>query len=394
MIEMLFSFVLPVILTVILIIYYREKTAIWEPFIPYFVVGLFILLLNYFGKSSLTKDSEYFGNYVTETRYYEDWDEWITKTCYRDVPCGTDKDGHTKYCSESYDCSYRDYHPEHWTIVTNDGNEHSVSEKYYNELVSKFGTGKHFHNMNRHYYTNDGDMFYTKYNDLIIYNSSFEPYFSKHTYENKIQASASVFNFPEVKEKDVKDYNLFEYPEIKYDNSFNSILTHGYKVSESAQKKFDWINGKLGLQKQVHVWVLLFNANERRSVYMQRGYWKGGNKNEFIVCLGMNKDGSVAWYEPMGWSKNKMIEIETRNYVLKSGKLNLEEFGDFMYVQVQKNWTRTSFGEFDYLEIEPPLWSIITCWVLSLLSCLGLFIWIINNEYDEKNENFNYNRRY
>lgn len=398
MIVMLFAFILPIILTIVLILKYKQQTTFWEPLVPFVVVGLFIILLNWWGKSSITKDYEYWGNYITEVRYYEPWDEYIHQTCTRSCCC----DSKGENCgTETYDCSYVDYHPAQWVAITNDGDSHGISKEYYDKLVRQFGTGKHFVDMHRDYHYNDGDMYYTEYEEHPIRTDSlitdsysykkFEPYFSKHSYENKVQASASVFNFPDVTEEDVKKYNLFEYPDIDNTNSLDAILTHGYKIPKSAQDKFTYINARLGLKKQVRVWVLLYNDNERSSVYMQRGYWKGGNKNELILCIGVNKDGTVAWFEPMGWAKNKLIEVETRNYIL-SKKLNLDELGDFVYTNVIKNWTRTSFGEFDYLDIEPPLWSIITTWILSIISCIGIAIWIINNEFTSDNDDsYNFN---
>lgn len=379
MIAMWLSLILPIILTAVLLSIktLRERTAIWEPFIPFAVVLLFIGLFSWWGTSSVTKDYEYWGNYVVQTRYYESWDEYIHQTCTRSVPCGTDSNGNTQYCDETYDCSYVDYHSEYWTIVLNDGNEINVSESYYHSLVSKFGTGKDFVDMHRDYYYNDGDMYSTNYPDTYV---AFEPYMSKHSYTNKVQASSSVFNFPEVSEEDITKYNLFEYPDVENGN-LDAILTHGYSIPQAAQDKFNYLNGKLGMDKQVRIWVLLFNANERQSVYMQRGYWKGGNKNEFIVCLGMNNDGTVAWYEPIGWNKEKLIEIETRDYVLNGKKLDLVEFGDFMYKQVEKNWVRTEFSEFDYLSISPPTWSIVVSWIISFIACIGIGIWIVTNEF-------------
>lgn len=374
MFQMLFTLIVPVLSTIILIIWFKNQTALWEYAIPYAVTILWAIIFYYIGIGSVTKDKEYFGNYITEVRYYEPWNEWISQTCTRTCCC----DSKGENCStETYDCSYVRYHSAEWIAILNDGSEHYISESYYNSLVSKFNNGNHFTDLGRDYYTEDGDMYYTTYANNY---AALEPYYREHSYENKIQASYSVFNFPTVKETDIKKYNLFEYPEIKSSNSFNAILTHGYPVSQEAQFKFDYLNATLGMSKQVRVWVLLFNASEHKSFYMQKGYWKGGNKNEFIICLGMNRDGTVAWYEPMGWSKNKLIEVETRDFVLDK-KLDLMKLGSFMYSEVEKNWTRTEFKQFDYLEIDVPRWAVITSWILSIISTALIMFWTINNEF-------------
>jgi hypothetical protein len=368
--QMFFALIIPAVLTIVLLSIkkFREQTALWEYAIPYATTIAWIFIFYYIGIDVATKDKEYLGNYVTEIRYYEPWNEYIHRTCSMKV-------GKT---TTYYDCSYVQYHSAHWAEILDDKSEIPISENKYNELKNRFNSNYVFYDMHRHYHSIDGDMYYTQF---MGQEDKLEPYFSTESYTNKVQASYSTFNFPEVKEKDVKDFNLFEYPKLEYDNKYDAILSHGYKVPASAQKKFEYLNARLGLSKQVRVWVLLFNANERKSAYMQRGYWKGGNKNEFIACIGMNKDGSVAWFESMGWSQNKLIDVETRNYVLAQSNLDLTKFGDFMISEVNTNWVRTDFKQFDYLEIDVPNWAIWVTWIVSIVSCIGLSIWIVNNQF-------------
>jgi len=379
MTELWLSLILPLILVAVLLINksFRKRTAIWEPIVPFAVVLLIIVFFKWIGVSSVTKDYEYWGNYVVETRYYEPWDEYIQQTCTRSYACGTDANGNTTYCTETYDCSYVDYHSEYWSIILNDKSEIRISESYYNKLVNQFGSSKIFVNMYRDYHSQDGDMYATDY--LETY-ETFEPWMSKHKYKNKVQASTSTFNFTKVSEEDVKTYNLFEYPDVN-DGELNAILTHGYEITKAEQDKFNYLNGKLGMEKQVRVWILLFEPDEKKSVYLQESYWVGGNKNEFVICLGMNYDGTVQWYEPFGWNKEKLIEIETRDYLLSGDTLDFLDFGDFMYNQVEKNWVRTSFEEFEYLTIEPPLWAILGTWIVSFLLSIGIGVWIVLNKF-------------
>lgn len=370
--------IIPALFSIAALVFFRKQVAFWEPFIPIAVTVIFIIFFKYIGVESLTKDTEYWGNYVTEIRYYEDWDEWIEQTCTREYPCGTDKDGNTEYCTETYDCSYREYHSEYWTMILNNGDELRISESYYNYLKRKFGNKSKFVDMNRDYYTDDGDMYSNEYPNTY---EAYEFYASKHTYENKVQASTSIFNYPDVTENDIKKYGLYDYPDVKDDKLSAILYPKGYKVTEAEQKKFDYINGMLGSSKKIRVWVCLYYNTDDKTGFMQEALWKRGNKNELITCIGIDKNGNINWVHVFGWSKEKIIDIETRDYVYSQKKLNLSEFGDWLFKEVNDKWVKTSFEEFEYLTIEPPSWAIILTWIVSLFACIGIYIWIILNNF-------------
>ena len=74
-------FIIPLIFVVFLLIFFRKKVAWWEYLIlvlPSFMISTAI----YYGMVDYSeRDTEYIGDYVTEIRYYEPWDEYIHKTC-------------------------------------------------------------------------------------------------------------------------------------------------------------------------------------------------------------------------------------------------------------------------------------------------------------------------
>lgn len=369
--------IIPALLAIAALVYFRKRIAFWEPFVPFAATALLIVFFRYIGVESLTKDTEYWGNYVTSVRWYEEWDEWIERTCTRTYPCGTDSKGNTKYCTETYDCSYREYHPERWSMVLNDGRETRISQKYYETLKNKFGTQSKFVDMDRDYYTIDGDMYDTPYPGTY---EAYEFYASSHRYENKVQASQSIFNYPKVEDEDVARYKLYEYPSVKDDKLPAVLHPSSVKVTAAEQKRFDYINGRLGMDKKVRVWVCLFDTPDDNAGFMQEAYWKRGNKNELVTCIGVDKDMNVLWVRVFGWSKEKLIDVEVRDYVYSQKKLELSKFGEWLYEEVSDKWVKTSFEEFEYLSIETPRWAVILTWVLSIVVCIVMYyFWITNS---------------
>lgn len=376
--------IIPVLFAIAALVFFRKRIAFWEPFVPIAATALIIVIFRFIGITSLTKDKEYWGNYVTEVRWYQEWDEWIEQTCTRSVPCGTDSQGNTTYCTETYDCSYRDYHPQHWAMILNGGEEIRISESYYNSLKRKFGTSSLFVDMHRDYYTIDGDMYSNNYPNTY---ESYEFYASEHSYENKVQASTSIFNYPEVTKEDITKYGLYDYPNVKNDMLSAVLAPKDYKVTAAEQKKFDYINGILGTSKKIRVWVCLYYCVNDRAGFMQEAYWKRGNKNELVTCIGIDRRGNINWVHVFGWSKNKAIEIETRNYVHDQKKLDLSKFGDWLFTEVKTKWLKTSFKEFEYLSIQPPFWAVMVTWIVSLMACLGIYFWALTNAFTSEDYN-------
>ena len=263
-------------------------------------------------------------------------------------------------------------------MVLNDGKEIEISKNYYEQLMKKFGSKKIFVDMNRSFYHIDGDMYKTLYPNTY---EAFEYYASEHNYENKVQASTSIFNYPKVSDKDTAKYKLYNYPDVKGDYVNSILAPKNIKITQDEQKRFNYINGMLGLTKKVKVWICLFTYETDRAGFMQEAYWKRGNKNEFVICIGIDKNKNINWTHIFGWSKKKTIDIETRNFVLEQKKLNLTKLGDWLYIEIKEKWVKTSFKDFEYLAIEPPFWAILTTWIVSFLSCIGIYIWIVKNQF-------------
>ena len=119
---------------------------------------------------------------------------------------------------------------------------------------------------------------------------------------------------------------------------------------------------------------------------MQRGLWKGGKKNEFIVAIGLDKEKKVEWSEIITWGEKKLLDVEVKDYLLDSdtAKLDLNKFSDFLYKDIEQKWVRKNFKDFDYISVSPPTWSVITSILVSLGACIAVFIWSIRNEFTMK----------
>lgn len=321
--------------------------------------------------------TEYWGSLVSRVEYYEEWDEYIQQTC--SSTCCCDKDGNN--CQTyTYDCSYVSNHSPYWQIVTTAGEKIKISEREYDKIKAKFGNST-FQDLDRDYHRIDGDMYFSSWDGVRETSVSVT---TQHSYENRIKASdKSIFNYKIVTPEHIKQYDLKEYPPITEKYIMDDII--GYKGADFAvaNQNLQYLNGLLGAKKQVKVLILIYKNQPREAALYQEWLWCGGNKNEFIVCIGIDNQNNVKWGKTISWTTNELLKVEVNGYIQKQEKLSLIPLTDYLTVKIAKDFQRRSFEEFDYLTVEPSTFAIITTFILTILINLGLGYWIINNEYDE-----------
>lgn len=366
-------YIIPFLVSVFLLFFFRKKVVWWEyivmiaiPIVVSIVIRLIMIGYN-------NTDIEYLGDYITKVRHYDDWDEWVHRTCTR-----TYKSGNT-IRTQTYDCSYRRYHPERWSYFDQDGEEHWLFfEEEFNKIVQKFGTQMVFVDMNRRYYTKDGDA------QEYCWDGSEKtawPVTHSHTYKNKLQNSRSIFNFEDIDKDYADSIGLYEYPPIEmYDQT--PILSHTIKLPINQEGALRYTNGFYGKKYQFRVFVLLFENEDIEISEKQRSYWKGGNKNELVVCLGV-KNNKVDWCNAFSWCDVPTIDVKTESYFTQNDTLDLKAYSDLLRKSLDNGeWVRKNFEDFSYLKPELSLTQEIWVLVISILLNIGFAVFIIKNDFE------------
>lgn len=363
-------FLIPIVTAGILAFKFREKTALWE----YAVVLVPSLLLFFALKYSFvyisSLDKEYLSDLVNKITYYEDWDETVMVTHTRTVSCGN---GKTR--TETYVVPERRYHPKRYVYETVTGETNDVSEDEYKLICYKLNMPAVFKDMHRSYRSKDGDAYVTSWNRT---RENSYPVTWTHLYQNKVKASSySIFKYGNMSEEEIKENKLFDYPEIK-NNDQNPIL--GFNATDTDIDAVRYLNGYRGPKNQIHVFILCFNNPSLEVAEMQKAYWQGGNKNEFVVCLGV-KNNTVIWCNPFSWSDEPMLEVKTRDYFIKHPDINFKDYAEWLDTQIDKNWHRKEFNDFNYLSIELSIGWYIAILIIILCYNVGISYWVITNEF-------------
>jgi hypothetical protein len=375
-----FALIIPIIAIIVLKIYFSKQLAWWEFFIPIIAALGMIGIGKALGNWSATRDQEYWGGWVVEAYYYEPWDE--------EVSCR-----HPIYATETYSCGPKgedtctrevlvgyqhaydvDDHPAYWWMVDSNNEGYYISDTLYTKLVNQFGnkTFKNLYHVNVHSY--DGNAYYTKFNGNF---DAIEPTTKIHSYVNKIKASDSIFKFPDVNKK--KTF-VYDYPDVD-EYYCKSVLA---PIHIAGQEQIDKINAALGASKKVRIWILVYPGKTIQSAFDQRNYWKGSNKNELVICVGVDnmKDQNVLWANVFSWSKSETLKVELRDKLI-GNKLDLKDFSQYLYTEVKDKWVKRNWHDFDYLTVKVPTWAMILIYTLTILSTALVGFWAITNEYDD-----------
>ena len=367
---------LPFIISIFLLIFFKRQIVWWEYVCLVGISILFTLLLKSVFIVSLEYDTEYLGGYITKITHYDEWDEWIHKTCTRQVPCGRDSKGNTIYRTETYDCSYREYHPERWKYTDNYGREeYFYNKSYFDAAMRELGCPKMvFRDMHRNYYRIDGDAQDYFYDGTVQHIRSLV---WSETYRNKILASHSIFKFEDIDDEDADSLGLFRYPNIEDDDQ---AVILGFKAGKKVHKQYKYINSVYGSKKQFRIYVLVFRDKPLEISEKQKSYWQGGNKNEFVLCLGYNtKKGTIDWCNPFSWCDKPELEVATKRYFRDHPKMDLSEYPQWLENHLHL-WKRKEFKDFDYIENELTKGQSIALLIIILIFDIFVSILFIGNE--------------
>lgn len=378
-----FSIFIPLIGVLIAAKFYNQYFVWWEYFTgiitSIIVTSIFLFIIVY----NLESDTEYHGSVINYAQYTEYYETYVHKTCSRSYACGTYTTGsgshrttHTRYCTEYYDCSYCDDHPSHWEIVDNLGKTYSITEKYYNYLKTLWAN-EHFVDLHRdiNYHGScgkDGNKYVTNW-DRNIYNSISVT--NSYSYTNPTINANSTFKYKDWEPKEIKEKGLYDYPEIN-NLKQNNIL--GYPITDSVSKLFSYLNGYFGSIYQGRYYLLFYENKSQDIALSQESYWKNGNQNEIIICIG-HKKNKLLWVKVFGWN-NQYLKIKLREDIMMLDSINMTNIYNICLLNIKHYKVNNLQKEFEFLKPELPGWSFVTIYSLNILiTILSLILGIKNS---------------
>ena len=377
-----FSLVVPIIVTISLVIFFHEKMDWWEYFLQFLIPVALIFGAKHLAIKSLTDDQEYWNNYAISATYDEPWNEYVHRTCTRPVSCG-------KNCSttETYDCSYIDSHSAAWYMHSNSGSSHSISSSQF-ETIASLWKNRVFQDMHRNFHTRDGDRYNSAWNgkkdiaNLISVTTT-------HTYENKIQVPNEVLNFQEVDSTTKAQYGLYDYNWGYSLMNFNPIKGDNNGIASKVLAMHNSLNGK---SKELHLQILVFDGKPSLAGDYQEAYWKGGNKNEFNICIG-KKGNSIEWVKVISWTTNEVLKVKVRDDIVAMD-YDIRKIVDYVVAEVPKAFVRRDFKEYDYIDVQPSSNAVMWTLIATLIASIGLALFHVFNPWEKGGRRYRRHRRF
>ncbi len=397
---------IPIILISIVISYkkWRNHIVWWEVLLLLCSILAIIGLMKGCITSSKTNDVETCMEHVLEVKHETYWNEYIKKTCTKDVQTGVNSKGEAIYTTEEYDCSYvEEYYP--YTKVICKTREYIIDEGYTpnggSEPTKFIYFSKKFNDSPQFISTHKDDIydFYdnAKTSDIdkkFIGNSFIvkwrgeldrvEDVSWNHVYENRISVSNSIYTYQKLDTSELRINKLFDYPELHDRYIKSSILGYSndsFDLDLYSRQR----NALIASDKQVKIYYLVFKGGSRRRGLLQEQYWEGGNKNEVVICIGIDDYDNIKWSHVFSWSKKSDFKLHIANYILECKKLNISSFKniiDYSIDNIKMDFVRREFKEFDYLTIELTISEKLWVGFIVFIFSIGIIIWIKNNEFD------------
>jgi hypothetical protein len=401
-----FSLLIPFILAGVLMAIpsLRRKTLWWELAIPVVATVITVFICQFVAVRSATNDKEYWGNMSYTVTHEEPMT--YQGECSEQYACGTYSCGTTKspatcttYCTRYYDC---DKTTSRTCYLTDDrGGTLRVSYAKYKEIDKRwkhneYKVGKMTKKDAHHTTTGDkykkagrGNRHIVKWDQIAL---SSEPIVTEHTYENRLQTQS---HWGEVSDKDKIAFDVFEYPSVPGGWRLKALLSNG-PAYRKADTHLQYLNGHLnttdGGYKKIRLWVLVYSGKTQEAAELQRAHWKGGNKNELTIMIGTNEAREITWADTMAHTDDSISEtlkINIRDKLLvemEKTSLNdasMLEFVTWLGPNIQEKFTKPSFKQYAYIQVQPSLFAIILSYIIVLIVNLGAGAFVVYNPWQE-----------
>ena len=366
------ALIIPLIGISILAWKFKEETNLFEYILAFIIPIICIFVGKYASVHSQTKDVEFWNTYAKGAMHQEEWKErWTEIETYTTTDSKGRSQTHTRTVTK------RRTNPERWDIHDNMGNSYRINKSTFNKLCIRWNN-KAFKDMHRdrntsHTITKDGDVYVTEYDK--IFEHTF-PLCKQHSYENKVQCSTSIFNFMTVKEEDKAKYKLFDYPKESL-FGFNPILGGSDPTAILRLQNYNALNGS---RRQLHMMLVILKDQPLEAGLFQESYWKGGNKNEFIVCVGVSGK-EIKWTKIISWTEQYELKVRVAREIKEMKELDEVKIVDYMGTNIPKGFIRKEFKDFSYISVKPTMRATIITYVVTLLSTLIICIIAVMNSH-------------
>lgn len=204
-------------------------------------------------------------------------------------------------------------------------------------------------------------------------------YTKTESFDNYFWNTIDLYKLKEVSSYTAVRKKLFSRGRLDYVNSDTIIeprqsLVYGIEVSDDISRSISYISS---LDNKFRPILLVWVGDSISSIKSkgQRSYWKGGNDNEVIFCVGITDTITkrILWSDSFSWANNKDLEkFILKNALIPGKSLNMQEYVKDLDIGYNTNlWKPRDFSSYKLIKIPLESFAIM---VLCLVIIIGNII--------------------
>jgi hypothetical protein len=335
--------------------------------------------------NGMVGDVETWSGKLTKAVYEPEWVEKYRQQHSETIVVGHRKDGSSITTTRTwYTTEYRTHH-EQWTAYGDFGSgvtdSYSINEVRFKDISSNFGGIKIETPFKDGFYKGDKNIYVSYNNKGYVY-----PIITTRSFDNRLKAAPTVMSYAPVP----KNVHVFEYPSNT--NPFQSDRLAGLSYKHFDLSLFDQMNSRVGPKRFVNVILVEFGSNESQHIAKyQEAKWVGGKKNDLVICYSLDKNRDTQWAYCFGWSDSNLIKRNMESLFINNRVNN--ELLPKIEAEINKNWHKKDWHEFDYITIRPSRIYYIT--LIIVMFVVQIIVWGISfcNDLNRDNRGKYENRR-
>ena len=362
-----FNLCIPLFIGIYLL--FHDKEYIWKELLIQvgatfvILISSFMLLFNF---TTDLSDTEYWNGRVKNFEYFEKWTELVTYT--ESYECGSSKNPRT--CSRTV--TRHDYHAPYWVINTNNKEVINIRENQFAKASQEFGTKKENLSRVNQVSPGDGNKFISVPNKIIQTSVA-------HDYINYVVASNNIVKASKT-DLSTLTSKVQPYPKLYTGIYGNTQLNRFINDSEIKVNytELDIVAAILGSLKQVNP-ILYITKEDRSFKYTVESVWKNAKKNDCILLLGVDDNGTIQWSDSIAWTDSESFIVNSQNI-----KGNIKETQDIVNKfarLIENDYVRKSMKDFEYLteNIELEWYWQLLIFLINIVTSFFLFRYFRSN---------------
>ena len=229
-----------------------------------------------------------------------------------------------------------------------------------------------------------------------------EPFSSSHYYTNYILANPDSVLLGGKGDQEKFKALLPRYPsDISDYYRVQHVVNMGVPIPTETLSQWEWlldeVNGDFGVQKQVNVTLLFVPTADPSYMLALKDHWIGGKKNDAVVVIGSLDGHRIAFADVLSWSPVAAFKVVLKDDILRIGSLDKrDDIVMAIKAAVGSKFERLHMKDYQYLvrSFQPSAGAMLFLFIFGIALSGGLAYFVITNDITDGGTYYGKSRSY